>query len=101
MCVDTHISGRPAQTLPLSVRYVLLGFGVSILLGHAEINDMHDWMMCLRRWIEEWEWAELTVGTLGAWTPYEEVIRLNIAVDEVLLVDGLYSGELHGNEARR
>lgn len=55
MCVDAHISGRPAQALPLSVRYVLLGFRVSILFGHAEINNMYDWVVILRGWSEEWE----------------------------------------------
>lgn len=36
----------------------------------------------------------LTVRTLGPGTAYQEIIGLNVAVDEVLLVNGLYAGDL-------
>lgn len=42
MCVDAHVSRCATQTLALSVRYVLLRFRISILLGHTEIDDMND-----------------------------------------------------------
>jgi hypothetical protein len=55
---------------------VLFGFGVSVLFGHAKINDVND------------------VGRFGVWSTYQEIIGFDVAVDEVLFVDGLHSGEL-------
>lgn len=40
MRVDAHVTGRTAQTLPLPVRNVLLRLRVSVLLGHAEVDDV-------------------------------------------------------------
>jgi len=40
----------------------------------------------------------LTVGTLGCWTAYEEVIGFYISINEVLLVDRLHAGKLGPNE---
>ena len=71
MCVDTHVSSSSRQRLALSVRDVLLGLGVTVLLGHAKVDHVDD------------------VGALGAGTTNEEVVGLDVTVDEVLLVDGL------------
>ena len=49
----------------------MFGLGISILFGHAKVDDMDD------------------VGGFRARTADEEVVGLDIAVDEVLLVDGL------------
>ena len=76
MSVDTHVPRGPTQTLPFPVRYVLLRLGISILLGHTEVDDVY------------------YVGRLGAWAANEEVVWLDVSVDEVLLVDGLYPGKL-------
>jgi len=38
----------------------------------------------------------LTIGTLGCWTAYEEVIGFYISINEVLLVDRLHAGKLGG-----
>lgn len=82
MRVDAHVPRRPAQTLALPVRNVLLRLWVAILLGHAEIHDVNH------------------VGGLCARSADQEVVGLDVAIDEVLLVDSLDSGEL-ATSARR
>lgn len=42
--VDTHVPCSTAQTLALSIRNVLLGLGISVLLGHTEVNNMDHWI---------------------------------------------------------
>lgn len=54
---------------------MLLGLGVTVLLGHTEVDDVDN------------------VRVLAVGTTNEEVVRLDITVDEVLLVDGLYAGQ--------
>lgn len=55
---------------------MLLGLWVTVLLGHAKINDMNN------------------IGSFGAWSANEEIVGLDIAVNEVLLVDCLDAGQL-------
>jgi hypothetical protein len=55
---------------------VLFSFGIAVLLGHTEINDMDH------------------IGRLAAWTSDEEVVWLDISVDQVLLMDSLDTGKL-------
>lgn len=81
MRVDAHVPRRSTQALPLSVGDVLLRLGVAVLLGHPKVDDVHN------------------VGGLGAGTSDEEVVGLDVAVDEVLLVDSLNSRELQGGES--
>lgn len=57
---------------------MLLRFWVAVLLGHAKVDDVHD------------------VRSLGRGTPNEKVVGFDVAVDEVLLVDGLNARELCG-----
>jgi len=44
MGVDAHIPRGSAQALSFTVGYMLLGFRVAILLGHAKINHVDDLM---------------------------------------------------------
>lgn len=76
MSIDTHIPSRTTQTLPLSIRDMLLRLGIAILLGHPEIDYMN------------------SIGSLCSWPSYQKVVWLDIAVDEVLFVDCLDAGEL-------
>ena len=73
MGVYTHVTSSSGQTLALPVRDVLLRLGVSVLFGHTEVDDVNH------------------IGSLRPWPSDQEVVRFNIAVDEVLLVYGLYS----------
>ena len=73
MCIDTHVTSCPTQTLSFSVRNVLLCLRIPVLLRHTEVYDVDE------------------VRILRPWTANEEVVGLDIAVDEVLLVDGLHS----------
>jgi len=71
MRVDTHVSSGSGERLALSVGNVLLGLGIAVLLGHSKVYNVDD------------------IGALGAGAADQEVVGLDIAVDEVLLVDGL------------
>ena len=55
---------------------MLLCFGISILFGHAKIEDVND------------------VDGFGVGSADEEIVGLDIAIDEVLFVNGLYSRQL-------
>ena len=74
MGIDRHVSCCSTQTLSLSVRDMLLCFGVSVLFGHSEINDMND------------------IGGFSTGTTNEEVVGFDVSVDQVTVVDGLDSG---------
>jgi hypothetical protein len=76
MSVDTHVTSGTGQRLALPVRDVLLRLGITVLLGHTEVDNVDH------------------VGALGAWATNEEVVGLDVPVDEVLLVDGLNSRQL-------
>lgn len=71
--VDGHVTGGSTERLALTVRDVLLRLWVTVLLGHAEVDDVDN------------------VGSLGAGAADEEVVGLDIAVDQILLVDGLHA----------
>jgi hypothetical protein len=76
MCVDTHVTSSTGQRFPLTVRDVLLGLGITVLLGHTEINHVND------------------IGGFGPGPANKEVVRLDISVDEVLLVNRLNARKL-------
>lgn len=71
MGVDTHVSSSSREGFSLAVGDMLLGLGVTVLLGHAEIDDVND-----------------TRG-LSTRSADEEVVGLDVSVNEVLLMDGL------------
>jgi len=64
MCVDAGITCSTSQVLVLSVRYMLMGLGVTVLLSQAKVNHIHE-------------------VTLLAET-HQEVVRLYITVNKVL-----------------
>lgn len=74
MCVDGGVAGRAGQVLVLSVRYVLVCPGVSVLLGQAEVDDVNQ----------------------VAFLPqsHQEVIGLHVSMDEVFRVDVLDTADL-------
>ena len=69
MGVDTHITCCAAETLALAIGDVLLSLWVTGLLGHAKVHDVY--YACI----------------LGRRTPNQKIVRLNVAVDEVVLVN--------------
>jgi len=71
--VDGHVTGGSAERLALTVGNVLLRLWVTVLLGHAEVDDVDN------------------VGSFGAGAADEEVVGLDVTVDQVLLVDGLHA----------
>lgn len=56
---------------------MLFRFGIAVLLGHAEINDVNH------------------IGSFRVWSTDQEVIGFNVSVDQVLFVDRLDARELH------
>ena len=77
MGVDTGISGRAGQCLVLAVRYVLVSPGIAVLLGQTKVDDVHQISLLTQ--------------------PHQEVVRLHVAVDEVLGVNVLQSTYLKGS----
>lgn len=73
MSVDTHIACSTGKRFAFSIRNVLFRLRVTVLLCHAKVNDVNN------------------VGTLGTRPANEEVIWLDVSVNQVLLMDGLYS----------
>jgi hypothetical protein len=71
MGVDTHVTSGTGERLAFPVGNVLLGLRVTVLLCHTKVDDVDD------------------IGALRARAADEEVVGLDVAVDEVLLVDGL------------
>ena len=80
MGIDTHVSSRARERLPFSVGNVLLSLGITVLLCHTKVDNVDD------------------IGTLGAWATDQEIVGLDVAIDEVLLVDGLDSRQLGQRE---
>jgi hypothetical protein len=68
MGIDAHITGGSAQALPLPVGNVLLGLWITILLGHAKVDDVN------------------RIGRLCIWPPDQKIVGLDIAIDEVLFM---------------
>lgn len=82
--VDAHVARRARQALVLAVRDVLLGLGVDVLLGQAEVDDVDG------------------VLPLGARAPHQEVLGLHVPVDEALGVDVLHArDQLDGDHEHR
>ena len=75
MCVDTGVTCRPRQIFVFSVWYVLLRACVAVLLGKAKVYDIHQ------------------IAFLSK--THEEIIRLDIAVDEVLCMNIFHSADLY------
>lgn len=62
---------------------MLLRFGIAVLLGHSEVDNVNDSL------------AGVLLVRVVAELSNQEVVGFNIAVDEVLLVDSLDAGKLH------
>ena len=72
--VDGGVAGGSGEVLVLAVGDVLVGAGVAVLLGQAEVDDVDQ--------------VALLPQT------HEEVVRLHVSVDEVLGVDVLNAADL-------
>ncbi len=63
MGIDTHVAGGTRERLTFPVGNVLLRLGISVLLGHAEVDNMND------------------IGALRARSANQEVVGLDVSVD--------------------
>ena len=75
MCVDAHVARGARQRLVLPVGYVLVGLRVDVGLGQAEVNDVYNMLTACRVPADE------------------EVLRLDVAVDQVLGMHVLHAGK--------
>lgn len=98
MSVYAHVTRGPAQALTFSIRDMLLRLWITILFGHTEIDDMND---CIQSAVSSYyplpsmmEGKSHTICALGPWPTYQEVVRLDIPVNQVLLVDRLDTSKL-------
>ena len=71
--INTHVTSSTTQTFSFSVGNMLLRFWVTVLLGHTKIHKVNH---------------VLPVGT----SSNQEIVRLNISVNQVTIVDRLHSG---------
>ena len=76
MGVDAHVTRGARQTLVFPVGYVLLRFGIDVLLGEAVVDDMDP------------------LFGLHADATNEKVLRFHVAVYEVLGVNVLHPSQL-------
>lgn len=74
--INAHVTGSSAERLALAVRYMLFCLGVTVLLGHAKIDNVNQ------------------VGVLAVGSSDQEVVGLDITVNQVLFVDCLDTVQL-------
>lgn len=70
--IDAHVTSGSAERFALAVRYMLLGFGVAVLLCHTKVDDVDQ------------------IGVIRVGFADKEVVRLDITVNEVLFMNCLY-----------
>lgn len=78
MRVDAHVTRRASQAFVFPIRYVLVRLQVYVLFGQSEIDDVDDLL------------------PFGCASSDQEVLRLDIAVDQMPAVNVLYPMELRG-----
>lgn len=71
MCIDAHVTSCARQTLALPIWYMLFGLRIAVLLRHSEINNVDN------------------ISSLGIGSANEEIIGFDIAINQVLFVNGL------------
>lgn len=77
MRVDAHVPRGTAEALALAVRNMLFRLRITVLFRHTEIDDVDEVRVARPR------------------PPDEEVIRFDIAVDEVSVMNSLHARNLH------
>jgi hypothetical protein len=77
MSLDIHVTRRTSGRLAFPVRDVLFRLGVTVLLSHTKIHNVNH------------------IGALRAGLADKKVFRLDVAVDKILLMDGLDSRQMH------
>lgn len=80
MSIDAHISGSASQALVFPVLDVLARLRVNVLLGQAKVDNVHHRLV------------------LCMVPPHQKVLWLHVSVYQVLVVDILNSGYLHGGK---
>lgn len=76
MCIDAHVPSCARKTLSFSIGDMLLCLGISVLLCHAKVNEIHH------------------VGMGCARSANEEIVWFDVSVDQVVLMNAFYSCNL-------
>jgi hypothetical protein len=95
MSIDTHVPGGTTQALSLPVWYMQFRFGITILLGHTKVHNVDG--CATKLWSRHRPTCVsdgLTVGSFGARTTNQEVVRFDIAINQIFLMNGLHSRKL-------
>jgi len=66
VCIDAHVARGARQALVFTIRNVLVCLWVDVLLRKSKVDDMND------------------VTSLGRLSADEEVLRLDVAIDQML-----------------
>jgi len=74
MSANGSVSSRSSQILVFPVENVLMGATITVLLGQAKVDDIHQIAFFAQ--------------------PHQEVVRLDVPVDEVPRVNKIYSTNL-------
>ena len=90
--VNAHVSRSSTQALAFPVRDVLLCLWITVLLGHPKIHDVYH-LYPVRDSRAQTKEAR-TIGSLGPRSTNEEVIRFDVTVDQIFLVDYLHTRDL-------
>lgn len=77
--IEGSIASCACKILVLLVGDVLHGFGVPVLLAEPEVDDVHEMRILLQ--------------------PHQEILRFNVPVDVVMVVQLLNSLDLHKDNA--
>lgn len=83
MRVDAHVPCGAAEALALAVGDVLFRLWITVLFRHAEVNDMDK------------------VRVFRARAADEKVVRLDVSVDEVTVLDRLHTRNLRAKKKSR
>ncbi len=94
MGVYAHISRCPTKALAFAIRDVLFCLGITVLLRHTKVHNVYHLSRHLAVPITRIDRHQLTVGHFGPRSAHKKVIRFNIAIDEILVVDRLHTRDL-------
>lgn len=76
VCVNAHISSCSSQTLVFPIWNVFLGLWVNVFFCQAKVYDVDG------------------VLPFGAWSPYKEVLRFYVSIDQASGMNELHAGYL-------
>jgi hypothetical protein len=99
--VDGHVPGSPGERLALSVGDVHLGLWVAVVLCHAEVLKLMLMFDQMGYFLVQPTDDVDSVGVLRFGDTDQEVVRLDVTIDEGLVMDRLYPTDLFRHKTRK